>query len=77
MKRFDTKIKFLVTKKQKNNIRKRAMALDLSMSEYLRGLARIDEKIHEIELLNDKLQDKINQLNNIKSKIGGEFLWDK
>ena len=78
MKRFDTRLKIYLTKKQKNQIRKRAKLLDLSMSgEYLRNLARIDERVNEIGMLNDKLKNKIDQLENIKSKIGGEFICDK
>lgn len=77
MKRFDTGLIIYLTKRQKSQIRKRAKSLDLSMSGYLRSLARIDERVNEIGMLNNKLKNKIDQLENIKSKIGGEFICDK
>lgn len=70
MKRYDSKFGFLLTNKQKRDIKRRANKLDISIAEYLRCLVKIDTRFDEIEKFNAKTKDRLREIDIIKAKMG-------
>lgn len=70
MKRYDSRFGFLLTNKQKRDIKRRANNLDISIAEYLRCLAKIDTRFDEIEKFNTKTKEKLREIDIIKAKMG-------
>lgn len=70
MKRYDSKFGFLLTNKQKRDIKRRTNKLDISIAEYLRCLVKIDTRFDEIEKFNAKTKDRLREIDIIKAKMG-------
>ncbi|MDD4547128.1 MAG: hypothetical protein PHI05_00040 [Bacilli bacterium] len=70
MKRYDSRFGFLLTNKQKRDIKRRANKLDISIAEYLRCLVKIDTRFDEIEKFNAKAKDRLREIDIIKAKMG-------
>lgn len=70
MKRYNSRFGFLLTTKQKKSIQKRAKKLDISIAEYIRCLAKIDERFDDIEKYNQLSKSKLQEIEIIKAKMG-------
>ncbi len=70
MRRYDSSFGFLLTAKQKNEIKKRAKKLDISVAEYLRCLVKIDVKFDDIERYNKMTKERLREIDTIKSRMG-------
>ncbi|MDD4375546.1 MAG: hypothetical protein PHR25_02075 [Clostridia bacterium] len=70
MKRYDSRFGFLLTTKQKKDIKRRASRLDISVAEYLRCLVKIDTRFDDIEKYNAKTKNKLREIEIIKAKMG-------
>lgn len=67
---FNTYIKININKQEKEKLRKNAFKNKMTMSDYIRRLITIDNKLNEIKnydnKLNDDMDDIINNLNLIR-----------
>lgn len=70
MKRYNSRFGFLLTTKQKKSIKKRARKLEISIAEYIRCLAKIDERFDDIEKYNRLSKSKLQEIEIIKAKMG-------
>lgn len=64
---------FYTTKSLKNDIRKRAKELDISMSDYIRTLVKKD--IKECDIVNNHLNQEKNNfdIDNFNKKLSGYY----
>ncbi len=62
LKLYDTKVKICLNHIEKEKLRKRAYKNKLTMSEYIRRLIMLDNKIHEIKINNSNFDQTIKKI---------------
>lgn len=70
LKRYGSKITIRVSKKEKELLRKKAYEKNINMSEYLRALILIDNRITDLESNIDKANRNLNDISKYKYFIG-------
>lgn len=70
LKRYGSKITIRLSKKEKELLRKKAYEKNINMSEYLRALILIDNRITDLESNIDKANRNLNDISKYKYFIG-------
>ena len=69
LKLYDVKLELFLEHKDKERLRKNAFKNKMTMSEYVRKLIKLDNELSSIELLNNKFDLSVDQINKISATL--------